>query len=142
MSGPKRYRLLTPSHNMIEDPEGYWMGRDDYETVVRERDDYSRAMMTEEREKNELRRVLDEAPHDVRCGWIRFEPCNCFKSRLPRAEPPKTERKFVGPGHLEQTGYCTAGDSVARAVDTPRHSAQGQKILNDPDDEPTAGDGK
>ena len=37
MSGSvKRYRLDVPLYNMVEDPHGYWIDRDDYEAVVRE----------------------------------------------------------------------------------------------------------
>ena len=37
MSGPvKRYRLDAPAHHMTEDPSGYWIGRDDYDTLARE----------------------------------------------------------------------------------------------------------
>ena len=32
----ERYRLDVPLYNVVEDPHGYWIDRDDYEAVVRE----------------------------------------------------------------------------------------------------------
>ena len=64
MSGPvKRYRLYAPAHHMVEDRDGYWIGRDDYEAVVRERDEAREQL----RETREQRRRWHQAAIDLRC---------------------------------------------------------------------------
>ena len=87
MSGSvKRYRLDVPLYNMVEDPHGYWIDRDDYEAVVREREEAERKLadalqsvqswqmevLGRDSDIEQLRTLLDEEQRDAnRYKWLR-----------------------------------------------------------------------
>ena len=97
MSGPDRYEPVINGAAMRQAKAGAYVLFTDYETAARDNDGL-RAELNFARDdirelatvRDELRALLDEAPHAQDCDYlldVSMEytlPFNCYKARLPR----------------------------------------------------------
>lgn len=100
MSGPDRYEPVINGAAMRQAKAGAYVLFTDYETAARDNDGL-RAELNFARDdirelatvRDELRALLDEAPHTIGCsihmkqrnGYSKDGECDCWKSRIPRA---------------------------------------------------------